>query len=1203
MNNLLVSITKTTPVYTPETKAYEKLFDPKPGKNIFFDSMHIIKEAVNNANATCKPLEGDTSTTASVETKMSATASVETKLSEPIRFAMGGGKLYSLYQKALNTISSPTILAFLPTVPTIDTLTLVNILYNFQNIPFVQQYLQSRDKENIQLREKINQLFLLIIQQKQQSDLLTLLTSLGVNPDDSEGLGYANIMLSEMIDTLYNELHNDIIKVVNESFKVLSDNFEKLTDIKTIPSTFNNILILSTVLPNLTNFTLYDPSYEYAILDFLKKILPPPDVSTIDTDETEYYSNQINKIKYFLHNFQVIRYQYYLSTTKKLDEDVNPAADADFGMFYKDTALGATSCMTVCMILQLALKDLIEQNVIISSPGNEPWSGSEIDIGNSCIGTPPVTLSSLRIVINNALPFYNDIVPLPVPDETNPCKTYIRELLNMITPVKATISPFDFVQKGSLIGYIEHILEAVNTFGTLHISKSNMSKVASDLSEFCMITDECCSTPLKGIFDIFYTLFIIENFANRALVTQKINKELKRVAICAKVLFLHYNELYSRLTGEDDKNKIKYFLYILLEMCSFSFSQVPFSLNNESQMIYIMNKYVEFVNMIAKFALQAPSFLFFCTDKKPRNFTQIETIFNNLLLNSSMDNETKDKTYTLSHKSQLTSQLTECIPCVLDVLNKCEPGILQMLNNNKQYCAECDAMNKASGRIILSSAYQSVLWSSTKNYKTISKTRPSRDVSGLYDLYEKQATASTGNTFNKFITILMKALLTCNITTVPPTGAPPTGAPPTGAPPETLISILKLDDIDPQHRIITQESPYFQFLCWFLTCVFGVKAKSKKQKIASLTRKYLSLIDKQLTDLFGFTITITADTKNLLNSPTGSPTVSPTSSATGSATGYPLTCAGENTKNYLHLAYNNLFARMAYDKYDDYAKNHPKKPQDSAGANECHVILYDGEIAIKPHTPVMDFILTDLSGRFEKLPAGISKIIAVSEKMRGVLLNFLSSYQTPASVQKYLCSLSEDSFADILYVPGSHDARKFFELKPGERTLWLDYLIYKIKNSKNVVGDGTGQPDPNDRFFCIKLLFLLIKYLILPDISSGTPCETILLAAESVGLLNGLPEPHELNIPFLIKKINNYYDKCGQIERQQKVNALNADRKGITLSAVCAVPKKKSDASKVSEVSEKIVKNFNSAIVAAKKKAEKTTYPYHKKKKLNEVFF
>jgi hypothetical protein len=186
--------------------------------------------------------------------------------------------------------------------------------------------------------------------------------------------------------------------------------------------------------------------------------------------------------------------------------------------------------------------------------------------------------------------------------------------------------------------------------------------------------------------------------------------------------------------------------------------------------------------------------------------------------------------------------------------------------------------------------------------------------------------------------------------------------------------------------------------------------------------------------------------------------------------------------------------------------------------------------------------------------------------MRGVLLNFLSSYQNPESVQKYLCSLSEDSFADILYVPGSHDARKFFELTREERTPWLRYLIYKIRISKNVVGDGTGKPDPNDRFFCIKLLFLLIKYLILPDISSVTRCESILTVrtVEQVGLLSGLPNLTEPDISSLTQKINNYYDKCGQIEKQKKVHALNADRKEITLSAVCALPKKPSDASKLS---------------------------------------
>jgi hypothetical protein len=78
------------------------------------------------------------------------------------------------------------------------------------------------------------------------------------------------------------------------------------------------------------------------------------------------------------------------------------------------------------------------------------------------------------------------------------------------------------------------------------VTQYNLKQIGT-LSTKCMITAEGCSTPLKGIFDIFYTLFIIENFANRALVTQKINKELKRVAICAKVLFLHYNELLNTI--------------------------------------------------------------------------------------------------------------------------------------------------------------------------------------------------------------------------------------------------------------------------------------------------------------------------------------------------------------------------------------------------------------------------------------------------------------------------------------------------------------------------------------------------------------------------------------------------------------------------------------------------------------------------------
>lgn len=1203
--NLLVSIIKTTPVYTPETKAYEMLFDSnistKLGKNIFFDSMHIIKQAVNNANAPnapCKPLKGDTS----------ATKSVQKKMSEPIRFAMGGGKLYSLYQKALNSAKPITITFLCPDFIVLDPAKkLVQILHDFQNNTFIQQYLQSRDKENIQLREKINQFFLLKIQEQLASEI-------------------PNEFLSEMITILETELKSEKI------FSYLNLN-KKLTDLSSAdPTDYASIILeLSTVLPVLPIIDdINRPLYEDVTELFLKTFIP---------------NLTIDSIKYLLLNFESIRCHY--NNKLLLDsmyEPVNPAADADFGMFYEDTALGATSCMTTCMILQLALKDLIEKSVIISSPDNEPWSGSEIDIGNSCIGTPPVTLSSLRIVINNSFPFYENIISISNFNTEILCET-IGELLTLIKPVneqkpdikptipliKATISPFDFVQKGSLIGYIKHILEAVNTFGMLYtyerskdnikinitrITPDQIELIAQELSNYCMITVECCSTPLKGIFDIFYTLFIIENFANRALVTQKINKELKRVAICAKVLFLHYKELLD-LYPSSPNIEIKNMLDILLEMCSFSFSQVPFSLNNESQMIYIMNKYVEFVNMIAKFALQSREFLFFCrlpdeivtkrNSPSIKGYTQIENAFNKLLENSSMDNETKKYTYIVDPNSKVTSQLTKCIPCVLGVLNNCQPSILQMLNNNKQYCAECDAMNKASGRIILSSAYQSVLWS-RDNYKTISKTRPRRDVSGLYDLLFPNKDLIQNDYFKDFIKVFIDNILEqCKFSYTDKDKK---------SIEVKIRDICNLDEIqgiavnkpgvfiDPTTGNNTLQSftIHLQILFWFLTSVFGVKTKSKSTKIQGLTRKYLSLIVESfpnplvtneqrniITDLFGYNITI----KNL-QPPSASP------SPTGSATGSP-TCPKEIPPDYLCLAYNNLFARMAYDKYDDYAKK-PPKTEDSAGANECHVVLYAGGIAIKPNTPVMDFILTDLSGRFEKLPAGISKIIAVSEKMRGVLLNFLSSYKNPnylVSVQKYLCSLSEDSFADILYVPGSHDAKKFFELQPGERTLWLRHLIDKIRISKNVVDGGTGKPDPNDRFFCIKLLFLLIKYLILPEISFGTQCETILTVKPvesvkpvepvepgSVGLLNGLPPLTESDINFLTEKINSYYDKCGQIERQQKVNALNADRKGITLSAGCAVPKKKSDASKVSET---FVDNFNSAIVAAKEKAREET--------------
>ena len=1170
--NLLVSISQKK--YTPETKAYEKLFDPNSGKNIFFDSMHVIKTAVNNANTACPPNSSSGT--------MGVPESVQTKMSEPIQFAMGGGKLYSLYQKALNNfdrsnIFMPSLYTIISTTADYSAISIVKTLHDFQNTPFIQQYLQSRDKQNIHLREKINQLFLLKIQQKQQEELIK---SLGVITDNSEGLNFANEILSEMITTLGGELNKEniileLIRIEPITISIPLD-IEKVTE-DDFKSIFDLILKLSTVLPVIDD--IYDNSYEYAVNTFLHLFIP---------------NQNMNTIKYLLTNFESIRCRYNNNLVHKyISESVNPAADADFSMFYEDTALGATSCMTVCMILQLALTDLINVNVINLSPANEPWNGSEIDIGNSCIGTPPVTLSSLRIVINNSVPFYNDILP----ETGSPYPACITSILSgaNLTNVKSTISPFDFVQKGSLIAYIKHILEAVNTFGALSISKDNISNVAKILSIYCMITDECCSTPLKGIFDIFYTLFIIENFANRALVTQKINKELKRIAICAKVLFLHYNELYSSKPHAEIKNMLD----ILLEMCSFSFSEVPFSLNNESQMIYIMNKYVEFVNMIANFALQSPpEYLFFCRfpSVKPREFTFMESTFYHLLRNSAEPatkvepTASQPTTYFISPNSEVASNFTNCIPCVLDildVLNKSDPSILQMLNNNKQYCAECDAMNKASGRIILSSAYQSVLWS-TKKYKTISKTRPHRDVSGLYDLLfrNRDIRNERNKVFNEFIKSFISSIKdNCKIDYIGNDGNPANTPITTGILKLGVIVGIVVEQPDVTPKTLTRT---LQFLFWFLTSVFGVKTKSKSTKIQGLTRKYLSLIMESIPnplvtteqlniipDLFGYKVTITN-----LESPTAPPSPS-TSSSLSSAS-----CRGMDKSKiplyYLRLAYDEFIAPMAYNKYTDYAEKHPKTDVYPAGVNRsgflCDVVLYDGGIALDPYTPVMDFILPDLSGRFEKLPSGISKIIAVSEKMRSVLLNFLEVCKDPPSVQKYICSLSEDSFADILYIPGMHDVKKFLNLTSKERMGWLRYLILKINS------DTT-------KFFYIKLLFLLIKYLIMPDISAGTLCVDIFTALPQITFNADI-------LGALQKEINNYYDKCGQIERQQKVTALNADRKGITLTDVCVLPKTSGKPKKDSKLDigtdiaaaiDKAKKEQDAAIDKAKKEQDATT--------------
>ena len=128
---------------------------------------------------------------------------------------------------------------------------------------------------------------------------------------------------------------------------------------------------------------------------------------------------------------------------------------------------------------------------------------------------------------------------------------------------KSSLAPCDLVPKmpsGNYIkkiagyifssDYVPAVLQGVMDQIALHIDA-----IAARISRYSMSTDEGFSSPVKVLFDIFFTLFSIENVTNRAFVTQKINKELKRIAICASILFFHFNELLPGYAVETEQHR------------------------------------------------------------------------------------------------------------------------------------------------------------------------------------------------------------------------------------------------------------------------------------------------------------------------------------------------------------------------------------------------------------------------------------------------------------------------------------------------------------------------------------------------------------------------------------------------------------------------------------------------------------------------
>jgi hypothetical protein len=765
---------------------------------------------------------------------------------------------------------------------------------------------------------------------------------------------------------------------------------------------------------------------------------------------------------------------------------IKAAADADFGFFHKRGALGSVECMSICMLLQVALKKLIDYLV------QQTYETYEVDIGNSCIGNPPSILSSLRIALKESLLFYNNLVP---DDIQQLIVQMIRALgIEDLNYIASMISPFDIVPKGSMEDYVQHIIEAVLLFGG--IEKPDLTDLSRILSNYSMITEEGFSSALKGIFDIFYTLFIIENFTNRTLVTQKINKELKRISICAQILYLHYSELHDGFLRLDPSHVapgeaaaaaafIVPMLDILRDMIVYGYNG---NLLNPDEFTVIMRKYVEFMNKLIEFN-QPPGgwgLNFYCvvppdTLNIERGLTPTEIFFMNLLENSNHEPThppppagappppPADAPPPANFSDipvivrTIFRDCLGCIPGVIGAMRAMPIDSLSCLYQNKIYSSYRDTKNKSNSIVVISIAYQSFLW----------------------------------NTVNRPIIKLGQLTAPEIIEDDEKFGfSPPPPAPPAPLPVIGLLDIFTnspnfFDGLlaavapcyDPVQNFldisteifdnITIINPIqFQFMFWFITCIFGIKTKSAPKKIISLSRTYLNnireirLSNPQLlvNPILGCNITFP---------PLPNPVPAPIE-LLGEDGG--VAAALQRPGNYddvLFLAYDPYTIEKAFTLYKKAQQNFTPNP-------ENYVFKIGNTIAIRKDSEVLRRdVLSRLTDAFSKLPRGQAYLNQSYNFMNAVLIQVLiqviGTLGGDRSIVHILTRISQipGILTDNPYKPTPHDVSKFIDFREtpqAYRNEWINYLVTEIFNSEN---------DGENLFNHMKLLVLLFKYLTL----------------------------------------------------------------------------------------------------------------------------
>jgi hypothetical protein len=242
-----------------------------------------------------------------------------------------------------------------------------------------------------------------------------------------------------------------------------------------------------------------------------------------------------------------------ISLLAEMKKPLNLPSDSDYtltfaGLSRLEPGFVQTILMFITLCTQLGIKRIVDDFCTSQNQDAAFFLRELVVIGMSLVGGD-FQLSSARNSCD-ALSFLDEI---NVKGGVDGVDTFLKKFDQFARdphrPTKSSLAPCDLVPKMNSGDYIRKIANYIFSSGYVDISPQgvvmtqifpHINTIAEIISRLSMSTDQGFSSPIKVLFDILFTLFSIENFTNRAFVTQKINKELKRIAICASILFFHF---------------------------------------------------------------------------------------------------------------------------------------------------------------------------------------------------------------------------------------------------------------------------------------------------------------------------------------------------------------------------------------------------------------------------------------------------------------------------------------------------------------------------------------------------------------------------------------------------------------------------------------------------------------------------------------